>query len=73
MKSIIRDIVKGVVTDRYEIIEDRKTAIMEAIARKGHDDIVLVAGKGHEDYQVIGNKTVEFDDAEVIRECTENL
>lgn len=71
--SIIEDIVKGVVTDRYEIIEDRKTAIMKAVARKGDDDILLIAGKGHEDYQVIGNKTIRFDDAEVIRKCTANL
>ena len=73
VKSIIADIVKGVVTDRYEIIEDRKTAIKEVVARLGNDDILLVAGKGHEDYQVIGDKTIEFDDAEVIRECTANL
>ncbi|MGB3341008.1 MAG: UDP-N-acetylmuramoyl-L-alanyl-D-glutamate--2,6-diaminopimelate ligase [bacterium] len=70
---IIDDIVKGVVTDRYEIIEDRQAAIKQAVAKKEADDILLVAGKGHEDYQIIGNKTIKFDDAEVIRECTANL
>ena len=70
---IIDDIVKGIVTDRYEIIEDRQSAIKQAIAKKGTDDILLVAGKGHEDYQIIGNRTIKFDDAEVIRECIVNL
>jgi UDP-N-acetylmuramoyl-L-alanyl-D-glutamate--2,6-diaminopimelate ligase len=70
---IIDDIVKGVVTKHYEIIEDRQAAIQRAIAKKEADDILLVAGKGHEDYQIIGNKTIKFDDAEVIRECTANL
>jgi UDP-N-acetylmuramoyl-L-alanyl-D-glutamate--2,6-diaminopimelate ligase len=35
------------------------------MAQKG--DYVLVAGKGHEDYQIIGDKVIHFDDAEVIR------
>ena len=34
-------------------------------ARPG--DLVLIAGKGHEQYQVIGGRTLPFDDAEVAR------
>jgi UDP-N-acetylmuramoyl-L-alanyl-D-glutamate--2,6-diaminopimelate ligase len=41
--------------------------------KKEADDILLIAGKGHEDYQIIGNRILKFDDAEVIRECTEGL
>ena len=71
--SIIGDIVKGVTTEQYEVIEDRRTAIEQAIMKKEADDILLIAGKGHEDYQIIGNRILKFDDAEVIRECTEGL
>ncbi len=71
--SIIGDIVKGATTEQYEVIEDRRTAIKQAIMKKEADDILLIAGKGHEDYQIIGNKILKFDDAEVIRECTEGL
>jgi UDP-N-acetylmuramoyl-L-alanyl-D-glutamate--2,6-diaminopimelate ligase len=67
--SIIGDIIKGVTTKQYEVIEDRRTAIKQAIMKKQADDILLIAGKGHEDYQIIGNRILKFDDAEVIREC----
>lgn len=70
---IIEDITKGVTTEQYEVIEDRRTAIKQAIMKKQTEDILLIAGKGHEDYQIIGNSVLKFDDAEVIRECTENL
>lgn len=70
---IIEDILKGVTTEQYEVIEDRRTAIKQAIMKKQAEDILLIAGKGHEDYQIIGNRVLKFDDAEVIRECTESL
>lgn len=72
-ESIIGDIEKGMKNNNYKIIEDRREAIRFAISLKKENDIVLIAGKGHEEYQTIGNRTSKFDDAEVIRECFENL
>lgn len=71
--DIIRDIENGISTDNHVVIENRREAIHYAISSMGHDDIVLIAGKGHEEYQTIGDKTVEFDDAKVVRECFEHL
>jgi UDP-N-acetylmuramyl-tripeptide synthetase len=69
-QDIIGDIEKGMTTDNYTVIEDRRKAIQYACSQKEKGDVLLVAGKGHETYQIIGGKVLHFDDAEVIRECT---
>ena len=48
---------------------DRRAAIDQAIEVAQHGDVVIVAGKGHERYQVIGERTLKFDDVEVAREA----
>jgi UDP-N-acetylmuramoyl-L-alanyl-D-glutamate--2,6-diaminopimelate ligase len=47
---------------------DRRKAIHLALASARAGDIVLIAGKGHEDYQIIGDRTLPFDDRQVVRE-----
>ena len=52
-------------------IADRKLAIERAIGLARPDDVVVIAGKGHEKYQVIGDREIPFDDAEVARRALE--
>lgn len=67
--QIIKAIAGGFkADDKYEIIEDRRQAIIRAISLAHNDDVVLVAGKGHECFQVIGNKSLTFDDRQVVRD-----
>jgi UDP-N-acetylmuramoyl-L-alanyl-D-glutamate--2,6-diaminopimelate ligase len=79
--QIIEEIKRGIVipADRrppggtaakstpYLAIVDRKAAIDRAIRDARPGDLVLIAGKGHEKYQVIGDRTLPFDDVEVAR------
>lgn len=48
----------------YIIEADRERAIALGIRISEPGDTVLIAGKGHEDYQIIGKKTIAFDDRE---------
>ena len=70
-KEILKDIEAGVkpITDKYEMIVDRKEAIFKAILMAKAGDSVIIAGKGHEDYQILKDKTIHFDDVEVAKEA----
>ena len=50
-------------------IGDRRAAIAAALAQSGEGDVVLIAGKGHEQGQIVGDRTLPFDDVQVAREC----
>jgi UDP-N-acetylmuramoyl-L-alanyl-D-glutamate--2,6-diaminopimelate ligase len=53
---------RGVETQGYLKIADRRKAISLAIRAAQPGDIVLIAGKGHETYQILGDRRVPFDD-----------
>ena len=66
--SIIGEIKQGITGNSFKVIEDRRTAIAEAIGMAKEKDTVLVAGKGHEAYQIIGKVAYPFNDRAVIEE-----
>ncbi|MBZ9688047.1 UDP-N-acetylmuramoyl-L-alanyl-D-glutamate--2,6-diaminopimelate ligase [Clostridium estertheticum] len=64
--EIINDVVKGIGKQKFEIIADRTAAIKRAIEIAMKDDVIVIAGKGHEDYQVLKDKTIHFDEREIV-------
>lgn len=75
IEQIMSDIEAGFLglNFNYKKIIDRREAIKEAIREAKENDIVIIAGKGHETYQIFPNKTIDFDDREVARECLKEI
>lgn len=49
-------------------IPERRAAIEAAVRELGPGDLLVLAGKGHERGQIVGDRVLPFDDAEVARE-----
>ena len=69
---IIGQIMAGIVAPdlrrKTDTITDRKMAIERALDMGRAGDVILIAGKGHENYQILADRTIHFDDREVVRE-----
>ncbi len=75
--TIRREILEGCRTtagapDPVEI-GDRAEAIKTAMTGLKRGDVLVIAGKGHESGQIIGDKTLPFDDVLVAREVLSTL
>jgi len=69
-QQIIADILAGIKRMKDVQVEpDRSQAIHMAIETAGEKDVILIAGKGHETYQILADKTIHFDDREVVRKA----
>ena len=66
--DILDDMIQNLDKNNYEIIENRKKAIIKGIQSLEKNDILLVLGKGHENYQLIKNVKYHFDDKEIVLE-----
>jgi UDP-N-acetylmuramoyl-L-alanyl-D-glutamate--2,6-diaminopimelate ligase len=66
--AIIDAVRSGMTTSTECTVEpDRATAIALAIGDAAPGDVVLIAGKGHEAVQIVGDRTLPFDDRDVAR------
>jgi UDP-N-acetylmuramoyl-L-alanyl-D-glutamate--2,6-diaminopimelate ligase len=53
-------------------IGDRKAAIKYAINAMAPGDSLLIAGKGHEKYQIIGDRSIPFDEHKIVQTFAAN-
>lgn len=64
--DIIKDIVRGLDVQKFQIELDRKKAIIYALQMAQAGDTVLIAGKGHEQEQILHDLVVPFSDRDVV-------
>ena len=64
---IRQEILNGCLQKKVIEIEDRRLAIIEAIKILKDNDILILAGKGHEKYQIIGDKKIDFDEEQIVK------
>lgn len=69
-EDIIEDIEKGIskTKGKYIKIVNRRDAMKYAIENAQKDDMIIFTGKGHENYQMFKDKTIHFDEKEVVEE-----
>ena len=58
---------------KYEVIENRREAIRQAMEMAVGGDIIVLAGKGHETYQDIKGVKHPFDEKRVVSELLEEM
>ena len=70
-EAILAEVEVGLVASgatKYLKVADRREAIQTAIDLANPGTVVVIAGKGHERVQVIGDRSVPFDDRDVAAE-----
>jgi UDP-N-acetylmuramoyl-L-alanyl-D-glutamate--2,6-diaminopimelate ligase len=67
LEEILRGMNGGRRAERHVIVE-RRDAIAKALELAGPGDAVVVAGKGHESTQVLRDRSIPFDDRQVVKD-----
>lgn len=72
---ILKDIEEGIrkTNGEYVVIEDRTEAIRYAMKNARSGDIIVLAGKGHETYQIFKDKTIHYDEREIVENILKEL
>ena len=55
------------------VIEDRTEAIRYAMKNAENGDIIVLSGKGHETYQIFRDKTIHYDEREIVENILKEL
>lgn len=55
------------------VIPDRYEAIKYAIKNARENDFIVLAGKGHETYQILKDRTIPFDEREVVKNILKEI
>ena len=64
--DIINDMIGSLRYGRYDVILDRKEAILKALDESSNDEVIAILGKGSEREQIVNGIKYPFSDKEVV-------
>ena len=71
--TIIKEMLGQNHRHNYEIVIDRRMAILEALKMSNDDTLILILGKGRDNYLAIGKKKIPYSDLDVINEYLKKM
>lgn len=73
--EILHQVEQGIkaVSLAYEVIENRRDAILKSLSMAQEGDVIILAGKGHETYQDINGVKRPFDEKQIVRELLADM
>lgn len=66
--QIISDMITNLKRNNYEVILDRKEAIVRGINLLKGNDVLIILGKGHEEFMIVKDKKIPFNDYQTVIE-----
>ena len=70
-ERIIKDIVSGFYRNNYEVVPDRRDALIRAVDMSFANDTLICCGKGHEKYIIDKRGKHSFDEKKILVEALE--
>ena len=65
-ESINKEIESGFSQQKHKIYNNRKRAIVDAIAQMNSDDILAVVGKGQDNFDIVGTEHIPYSDVDTV-------
>lgn len=69
---IVDDMLNGNDNNNYTVIEDRYSAVKEAINSLSSNDLLLILGKGHEEFIIVKDKKIPYNDRKAVTSIISN-
>ena len=66
--QIVDDMLENNTKNNYIVIEDRYTAVKQALDKLESNDLLLILGKGHEEYIIIKDKKIPYNDRKAVNQ-----
>ena len=65
--EIINQIISGFKLEKYQVIYDRKEAVIQAVKTLKKNQVLLILGKGIEQHQIMNDENIYHSDIKIVK------